>query len=112
MIFYKNKLFKLLTITNLTKAEWIEVDIEGCMVLMNKLHYKKKKISQQLNDANTYQKIDQKCDNHTTKKQVNWQTNVSHSLKKRRSYISQTFIFQEVIDYQSMDYRRFVNVKK
>ena len=37
------------------------------MVLMNKPHYKKM-IFQYLNDANTFQKTDKKCDNRVMKK--------------------------------------------
>ena len=66
---------------NLTKAEWKdllalknnseliikETDKGGSMVLMNKPHYKRM-IFQHLNDASTYQKTDQKCDNRVMKK--------------------------------------------
>ena len=66
--------------SNLTKTEWKdllalknnseliikEADKGGCVVLMNKSHYKRM-IFQHLNDANTYQKTDQKCDNRVMK---------------------------------------------
>ena len=39
----------------------------GCAVLMNKPNYKRMTF-QHLNDANTYQKTDQKCDNRVMKK--------------------------------------------
>ena len=38
-------------------------------------------------------KTDQKCDNRV----MNWQTNKSHSYQKWRSFILQTFLFQQVI---------------
>ena len=62
-------------------------------------------IFQHLNDANTYQKIDQKCDNRVMKKIGE----LANKLTKRRSYILQTFLFQQVI---FMDYRRFINLSK
>ena len=67
--------------SNFTKAEWEDLlalknnselfikesDKLGCIVLMNKCHYKRM-ILQHLNDANTYQKTDQKCDNGVMKR--------------------------------------------
>ena len=67
--------------SNRTKAEWKdllalkynseliikEADKEGYVVLMNKPHYKRT-ILQYLNNANTYQKTDEKCDNCIMKK--------------------------------------------
>ena len=67
--------------SNLTKSEWKdllalknnsdliikEADKGGCVVLTNKPHYKGM-IYQHLNDTNTYQKSDSKCDNHVMKK--------------------------------------------
>ena len=46
---------------------YVSISKGGCVVLMKKSHYKKM-IFQHLNDANTYQKTDQKCDNHVMKK--------------------------------------------
>ena len=62
--------------SNLTKAEWKDLlvlknnseliikegDKGGCVVYMNKSHYKRM-IFQHLNDANTHQKTNQNCDN-------------------------------------------------
>ena len=84
--------------SNLIKAEWKDLlalknnseliikdaDKGGCLVLMNKPRYKRM-IFQHLNDSNTYQKTDEKCDNRVMKKideLTNW-----------RSYILQTFLF-------------------
>ena len=68
--------------SKLTKAEWKdllalknnseliikEANKGGYVVLMNKTHYKKKMIFEHLNDASTYQKTHQKCDNRVMKK--------------------------------------------
>ena len=67
--------------SSLTKAEWKDLlalksnseliskqaDKGVCVVLMNKPHYKRM-IFQHLNDSNTYQKTDEKCDNRLMKK--------------------------------------------
>ena len=67
--------------SNLIKTEWKdllalknnsaliikEADKEGCVVLMNKPHYKRT-IFQHLIDANTYQNADKKCDNRVMKR--------------------------------------------
>ena len=44
-----------------------EANKGGCVVFMNKSHYKTM-IFQHLNDLNTYQKPDQKCDNRVWKR--------------------------------------------
>ena len=83
LIFCHNKLFKFLAIrfSNLTKTEWKdllalknnfeiiikEADKGDFVGLMNKPHYIRM-IFQHLNDANTYQKTDEKCDNRVIKK--------------------------------------------
>ena len=67
--------------SNLIKAEWKDLlalknnseliikdaNKGGCLVLMNKTRYKRM-IFQHLNDANTYQKTDEECDNGVMKK--------------------------------------------
>ena len=67
--------------SNLIKTEWKdllalknnsaliikEADKEGCVVLMNKPHYKRTTF-QHLIDANTYQNADEKCDNRVMKR--------------------------------------------
>ena len=108
--------------SNLIKAKWKDLlalknnskliikaaDKGGCVVLMNKSHYKKM-IFQHLNDADTYQKTDQKCDNGVMKREMNWQRNMSHSLQKRGKLYLTNISFSKVI---FIDYRRLINLNK
>ena len=75
---------------------------------MNKSH-NKRMIFQHLNDANTNQKPDEKCGNCVMKKIGELANKYEPLLTKRRSYILETFLFQQVI---FMDYRRFINLNK
>ena len=78
------------------------------MVLINKPHYKKV-IFQHLNDANTYQKTDQKFDYLVMKKIGELVNKYESLLTKRRNYILQALLFQQVI---FMDYQRLINLNK
>ena len=78
------------------------------MVLINKPHYKKV-IFQHLNDANTYQKTDQKFD-YLVMKKIGESVNKYESLlTKRRNYTLQALLFHQVI---FMDYQRLINLNK
>ena len=52
-------------------------------------------IFQHLNDANTYQKTDQKCDTRVMKKIGKLANKYKSLLTKAESYIIQTFLFQQ-----------------
>ena len=62
----------LLALKNNSELNIKEADKGRCVVFMNKPLTKKfnKNVFQHLNDANSYQKTDQKCDNRVMKKIV------------------------------------------
>ena len=73
-----------------------------------KPHYKRI-IFQHLNDANTYQKTDQKCDNHVMKK-VGELANKYESLLTKAEKLYLTNISFSTSNF--MYYRRFIKLNK